>query len=284
MTADVLSGWEWASGSVQGREHWLARRNNQDASCVLAGPDALVAVVADGCGSAPHSEVGARLASALLARTLARRAAAARPACRDESAALLGDALDEVLATLEVVAGGRGTDALPWVRDHLLATALGVVVTAERALVFRVGDGVVGVNDAFATHAAPGNTPPYLAYRLLPPECCRLDAAALAPAIEWEGPAESLASVVLATDGAAELRVGESDPHATLRAWLGDDRLYRHPVALGRRLVQLARDEQAIDWDERQLRRRPGVLRDDTSLVLLRRRPAGMPDEDRPHA
>ena len=263
--------WEWASGSVQGREHWLARRNNQDAVCVAAGADSLVAVVADGCGSAPHSEVGARLVAALLARALAARAgdltgaSAAMPA--------VAAAMDEVLAALERLAGGRDAAALPWVRDHLLATTLGVVVTAERGVVFRLGDGVVGVNGDLATHAAPDNAPPYLAYRLVPTGCCRLDSSAIAPVIEWEGAAESLVSVVLATDGAGELRAGEHDAHATLRAWLADDRLFRHPAALGRRLTLLARDEQTIDWDAQLLRRLPGVLRDDTSIVLIRRRP-----------
>ena len=268
MTA--TAPWEWASGSVQGREHWLARRNNQDAVCVVAGADSLVAVVADGCGSAPHSEVGARLGAALLARALAARAGCLTDG--SAAAAAVGAALDEVLTSLERLSGGRDAAALPWVRDHLLATTLGVVITAERGIVFRLGDGVVGVNGDLATHAAPDNAPPYLAYRLVPSECCRLDPSAITPVVEWEGAAESLDSVIIATDGAGELRDGGHDAHATLRAWLADDRLFRHPAALGRRLTLLARDEQTIDWEAQHLRKRPGLLRDDTTLFLLRRR------------
>ncbi|MDF1503681.1 protein phosphatase 2C domain-containing protein, partial [Roseisolibacter sp. H3M3-2] len=67
----------WAAGSVAGSDHRRAGRNCQDAVRVLGDADALVAVVADGCGGAPHSEVGAHLLAQLLAVHLLAAAPAA---------------------------------------------------------------------------------------------------------------------------------------------------------------------------------------------------------------
>lgn len=263
----LLAGWQLAAGTVQGRDHWLARRNSQDALECVTTPDVLVAVVADGCGSARHSETGARLLASLLARTLAHRAQ------RGDDPFALAPAVDEVLDVLERLAGEpRST---PWVAEHLLATVLAVVVTRERALVFRVGDGIVGVDGRITTHEAPGNAPPYLAYRLVASRTLDPTHQSLEPVVEWDGPASSLRSVVLATDGAAALPADEGDPHATLREWLADDALFQRPHALGRRLARLARDEQVVDWEAQVVRRRAGVLRDDTTVVLLRRAPGG---------
>jgi hypothetical protein len=261
----ALGPWQVAAGTVQGRDHWLARRNSQDALEVLVTPRAIVAIVADGCGSSPHSETGARLLASLLARTIARRAATG------DDPFMLASAIDEVLDALAHATFIGEPPSASWVVDHLLATVLGVIVTGERALVFRVGDGIVGVDGGLVTHVAPGNAPSYLAYRLVGSRAPAPAPAALVPVVEWDGPASALSSVVLATDGATALTGVEGGAHATLGAWLADDALFRRPHALGRRLAQLARDEQVVDWDAQVIRRRPGALEDDTTVLLLRR-------------
>ena len=264
-----LADWECASGTVQGRHHALARRNSQDAMDLRVSEHAFVAVLSDGCGSARHSETGARLLATLLARALLRRAAAREPWEHDRD---IDGALEEVLDVLRQLAFMGETPSAPWLAEHLLATVLAVVVTPARAIVFRIGDGIVGVNGRIATVEAPGNAPSYLAYRLITPRALLPAVPALSPVVEWEGPSDALESVVLATDGAARLPAAGDDPHATLRDWLADDALFARPHALGRRLTLLARDEQAIDWEARVTRRKAGVLDDDTTVLLLRRR------------
>ncbi|RKH40422.1 hypothetical protein D7X12_20835, partial [Corallococcus sicarius] len=64
-----------AVGSVQGREHARTGRNNQDAVCVREGEHGLVALVADGCGSQPCSELGAQLGVRRLAQAAQARLA-----------------------------------------------------------------------------------------------------------------------------------------------------------------------------------------------------------------
>jgi len=70
----------FAQGSVIGREHREAGRNNQDASHVVCSPDGqfLVVVVADGCGSGtrtefvPQNEIGAQLGVRVFAQAVFR--------------------------------------------------------------------------------------------------------------------------------------------------------------------------------------------------------------------
>ena len=271
-----LRDWECAHGTVQGRDHALARRNSQDAIDVHVSEHALVAVLSDGCGAARYSETGARLVATLLARALARalaRRAAAQ--CPWQPTCDVDGAIDEVLDVLARAAFMGEEPSAPWLVEHLLATLLAVVVTPTRAIVFRIGDGVVGVNGGIAAVEAPGNAPPYLAYRLVTPRALLPSVGGLVPVVEWEGASDALESVVLATDGASALPATTDDPHGTLRDWLADDALFARPHALGRRLALLARDEQVIDWDARVVHRKAGVLRDDTTVLLLRRRAAG---------
>lgn len=94
---------EVAGGSVVGTAHGRIGRNNQDAWAVRAGPEGVVAIVADGCGSGGSSEVGARLGATLLAEGLLRRLRwpdPARPFGEAEAATLLEGARQDLLAHL----------------------------------------------------------------------------------------------------------------------------------------------------------------------------------------
>src|SRR5689334_5155578 len=73
MTTQIF---EIAQGTVTGREHRREGRNNQDASHVSRTVHTLAAIVCDGCSSAPHSEVGAQLASRFLTQHLTTLATA----------------------------------------------------------------------------------------------------------------------------------------------------------------------------------------------------------------
>jgi serine/threonine protein phosphatase PrpC len=63
---------EIAGGSITGQAHVAARRNNQDAFAWEMNGGGLVAVVCDGCGTAPHSEAGSQLGARLVTGTCAR--------------------------------------------------------------------------------------------------------------------------------------------------------------------------------------------------------------------
>jgi hypothetical protein len=246
---------ELASASVGGASHRASGRNNQDALCTFSSPEALIAVVADGCGSGRHSEVGAQLGARLTVEAL-RRHLVGEPVLE---AALERTRLD-VLDHLRTLTSAMGGDLARLVEDSLLFTLLGAVVTTEDVLVFGLGDGVVAVNDDVHIESYEDNAPPYLGYALLE------DGFPLR--VHRRIPAADLSSLVIATDGIAPL-VGPR-----FRELWRDDRYFRNPQALSRRLTQLARETPRIDWEARRVARERALLTDDATLVVIRRAPA----------
>jgi hypothetical protein len=145
-----------------GRAHLARHEGGQDAFALRTGQTAEgrsfhVGVVADGCGSAVHSVVGAKLLVAVAAREAATLLAEPLlAACRR---ALLG-----VVAA--VAAGEESTR--PFVESHLLATLLVLATDGETTTVFGRGDGLVVFGDE--VHVLDeGGAPRYLAYDLFAP-------------------------------------------------------------------------------------------------------------------
>jgi hypothetical protein len=254
-----------ASGSVIGREHVRCHRNNQDAVAVGQGDSLLVAAVADGCSSGISSEVGARLAVQWIVRHAPRLL---QDLGEVEPAALVEAVMDGLLAYLEQVGRGICPDPEAWpatVRDFLLFSLLGAIVGPEWTLVFGLGDGVVSINgQTTVLEAGAANAPPYLGYRLVGAVADVPAALDLQPVIHYVGPTGGLESLVIATDGALELLSQAGAPlkdgscAGGLAALEHDDRYLRNPSLLHKRLVVIG------DVNQR--------LRDDTSLVLIRRK------------
>lgn len=255
-----------AAATVQGREHARAGRNNQDALWARATEHGLAAVVADGCGSGAQSELGAQLGARRCVEAaltlLERRVSVDSP----EFLPRLGA---DVLCFLQALTGELGERAIG---EALLFTLVGAIVTPEHTLVFSAGDGLWALNgDVHRLGPFPNNAPPYLAYGLLKPGAVSLQANALRPTIEVD-------SLLLGTDGVADLAglsealVPESEqPVGPLGQFWSDERYFRNPDALRRRLSLLNREAVRADFTARRLVRVPGLLADDTTLVVLRR-------------
>jgi hypothetical protein len=259
---------EIAGGSVTGRAHFAAVRNNQDAFCWASDADGLVAVVCDGCGSGPHSEVGAQLGSRLLVRAATRLLRS-----NLEAADLLDQLGQDVLASLRVLAREMSIDASSFSRavtDHFLFTIVGVLITARRATLFSLGDGLAIVNgERTQLGPFPNNEPPYLGYALLPGARDRGDSEPVSFEIHRSMAASELQSLLLGTDGAVELETvaerpipGRGEAVGPLSQFWNDDRFFRNPDMVRRRLAVLNRGP------------RGGLLADDTTLVVVRRKAA----------
>jgi hypothetical protein len=246
-----------AAGTVTGRDHVVSGRPNQDAYAVWRGPDAVVAVVADGCGSQRGSETGARVGAHLLADALRRHR---RRIHGEEAAVALEDVRRDVLDHLRRLASAMGERLEPTVAEFFLFTLVGALVTDEHALVFALGDGVVAVNGDVRVLSFPRNEPPYLGYGLL--------GAGPAFAMLAQRPTAEVESILIGTDGLAALLDGGALPLSDL--W-SDDRFFRNPAALTRRLTLVNRPQTRIDWERRRVERAGGLLSDDTSVVVLRR-------------
>jgi hypothetical protein len=255
-----------AVGSVQGREHARSGRNNQDAACVRVSEHGLVMVVADGCGSQPCSELGAQLGVRRVAQAAQARLARGETV---DGADFLPGLQGDLLGLMEGLVSGLGREVL----GDLLFTLVGAVVTPSLTLVFSVGDGVWMLNgQVHALGPFPGNAPPYLAYSLLRGEDVPLVQRALVPT-------EDVHALLVGTDGVGDLldlsraRLPERDEAVgPLSRFWTEDRYFANPDAVRRRLAQLNREAVRADFAERRLLRTPGLLTDDTTLVVLRRR------------
>ena len=244
-----------AAGSVMGREHARLQRNNQDGVAVRVSPECIVAVVADGCGSGRYSEVGARLGAAWIVAHLPRLLAEA-----SDAASLAARLTDELAGYLRTIADGLG--GTPEVlHDYFLFTFLAAIVEPARTLVLGVGDGVVSVDGVASwLDAGPDNAPPYVAYRLL--DDPRL---AVVPQVHHDGATNGLRSLIIGTDGLGELEARQYEPLSDgrlsggLQQLADDPKTLANPSLVHKRLCALG---------ERHRR-----LRDDTTLVVIRRRP-----------
>jgi len=136
--------WRYAFTSVAGTSHTRGGLPCQDASdCQIlhteAGTPVLVALIADGAGSASHSAAGAQLACALL---------------RDEIATLLdtGGAIEEITRDFVVAwlthfqhAIAERAEAQGCPAREFACTLLAAIVGEECGVFFQVGDGAIVV-------------------------------------------------------------------------------------------------------------------------------------------
>jgi Protein phosphatase 2C len=219
------------------------------AAGAVAGAAAGAVVVCDGCSAGGSSEVGARLGAELVI------AAAARELLRGARPTEIWPAVQEhVLGALDRLVSAMPGDRARVVREHLLFTIVAAAYRGDEVAVWAVGDGAYAFGDrACVLGPFPDNQPPYLAYALL-------GAAAPAPRPHTELADARCGSVLVATDGAAEVGLG---------AFGDSGRYLKHPDALRRHLALLARGDERIDWDGRRVERRAAALQDDGAVALL---------------
>lgn len=278
MKVDVA--FEIAGGSVTGSTHVRARRKNQDAFAWARVGAGLVAVVCDGCSGSPASDVGASIAARLIVRSAATRMGTAMP-----PGALLAQVAEDVISHLRSLAEAMSTDGRGdggpgevtryrrTVADYLLFTTVGVLVDHDVATTFSLGDGLVIVNGE-RTQLGPftGNEPPYLGYALLDdvhaPRTFELGRTI---------PASAVDSLLIGTDGVLDLEALADRPIGDdgstvgpLRQFWEEDRFYRNPDMVRRRLLLIGRD--AAGGDGSRGAHAGGLLPDDTTLVALRPR------------
>jgi Protein phosphatase 2C len=266
---------EVAGGTIAGRDHVAAGRNNQDAFCWAVTPEAIVAIVADGCSSGRHSEVGAQLGARLTTEALQRLA----PRLADEPPeGVLERARQDVLAQLRVLSLAMGGSLSQVVTEYLLFTVVGAVITRRTVVLFTLGDGVTAVNGACRRWSYPGNEPPYLGYALTGSSVTDAAPGLLRYRVLEVRDADAVTSLVVATDGVADLLdagderlPGRGETLGGLEQFWRDGRFFRNPFAVTRRLALANRETTAIDWPERRVVPSHGLLPDDTTLVVVRK-------------
>lgn len=132
--------WHVFAAAAIGKSHIDAGIPCQDAFAHERVGDTLIAVVCDGAGSQPRSDLGATLMTAAIARGLAghaRRGAAPERLDADAFKALAQDVVAAARDALEALANAEGVPLC-----HYAATLVGVVAGADGGHFFHVGDGI----------------------------------------------------------------------------------------------------------------------------------------------
>jgi hypothetical protein len=251
----ALASWRAHAGSVVGSEHRRTGRGNQDAWHLQRSERAVIGVVADGCGGAPHSEVGAWIGARIWANALA---GLLDEGLAPTDPALWSSACARCLERLGALVRSLPGSPIDLVHEALLFTVVGFVLTPAQLVVHAIGDGLVWLDGQLSELGPfPENRPPYLAYGLHGPTPKVEIIHAIDP--------DRVGHLIVATDGAAELldQPGGLEPFTDLA----------RPHAIDRRLAQLNRERLEIDWSAEYVARSHGQLSDDTTLLVLGRAP-----------
>jgi hypothetical protein len=266
-----------ACGSVTGREHRLVGKNNQDSCHFLLSDEITVAVVCDGCSAGAHSEFGAQLGANLVAQTIYRyRNYFLQGQTFTEKPWLWQNIRDDLLARIRVLALEFGPSLSRTINDYFLFTILGAVITREQTIIFSLGDGLYDLNgEVHQLGPFASNQPPYLAYALVGSD---IDPSLLNFCIEEYFPTEYLDSLILGTDGVADLIRAAKHPFPGQENLIGplsqfwqDESFFANPDKIRRKLSLANRDIMKFDTHG-EVRQFNGQLPDDTTMVVIRRK------------
>jgi hypothetical protein len=286
---------EIASGTIIGRDHRIAGKNNQDAFFSISKENCLVAVVCDGCGSSPMSEVGAKIGARIIAteiiRSLSGLSEHCQPIRKDDWEFILACVYNKpLLGQIENLALGMAdcqadqeSELVRVILDYFLFTAVGIVITPKSTIIFSAGDGIFGIN--FQTGGVlktlgpfPGNAPPYPAYGLIE-SAVNIDPKILGLKLQAVDLSRDVESLIIGTDGALDLAAaaeknipGRDEVVGPLSQFWENDLYFKNPDALRRRLSVINSDVTKPNWEEKHIQRSNGLLRDDTTLVVIRRK------------
>lgn len=274
-------------GSVIGKDHRRAGRNNQDAYFFKKSGDFTVALVSDGCGSSRYSEVGAHLAVELIGNNLLEQSLRFFPGRKEEDAVTLSRPLPilervrlDVVSSIRVLANQMGPSLSKIVNDYFLFTLVGALITPIESYFFSIGDGVIFVNGGMIQIGPfENNAPPYLGYEIVGSDAHR-EPDAFHFQVHRSLLTENLDSFLIGTDGVmalidaeAELVPGKEELVGPINQFWSEDRFFVNPQTLQRTLNLINRESVRIDWDVQKVGKELGHLPDDATLIAGRLTP-----------
>jgi hypothetical protein len=266
--------WAVAGGSVTGREHLRTGKNNQDAYHWQMFGDVMIAIVGDGCSSGAHSEVGATLGVRLVTKAIAQ----ILQEWKIEQPEFWSEVQQEILQQLSKLVFMLDKHSPQVIYDYLLFTVVGAVITPTVTTLFSIGDGVLILNgEEVSVPHFPGNAPPYLAYGLIEPS--PIPPEQLQFQIHHCLSTDEVRSLLIATDGVKDLLAvadqplpGKQERVGQIQQFWQNDRYFHNSDQLRRRLSLINREVVQANWEQQQLNRFRGLLPDDTTLIVIRRK------------
>lgn len=284
----LVGDFQIAGGSVRGSSHIAIDKSSQDAYVWRFFPDYIIAVVCDGCGSGRHSEVGAKIGARLIAKAIEEnyKLFMDQPInlFKPEPPYPFWDRVkQDVLAQLRVLAKAMGGSLSQTVTDYFLFTTVGFLVTPIGTVTFSIGDGVFVVNgEVKPVGPFPNNEPPYIAYHLTGSRVLDANPELGDFQVHHLLKTDEVQSILIGCDGVVDFIKAENNKVPGKEKLVGpisqfyeEDRFFKNPDMVRRTLAIVNKPSQKIDWDGRIIKREKGLLIDDTTLIVVRRKPEG---------
>jgi hypothetical protein len=284
----MLDSIDVACGSIIGRDHVttgkiLVGKSNQDAVCYNALEDIFVGVCCDGCGGSGFSEFGSRFGCNVIVNSVLHNLWTHRMIHGYDR--LLRKVKQDVVSSIHSVArqfGGNYTDVIV---QHFLFTIVGVMITRKEAVVFNFGDGVFAYKynslDPAVFHDLgpfPNNEPPYIAYNLV--ESSNTDTSWLDFKVAAKFPVHEMPNIMIGTDGVGDLaRASEKClPGRTEQvggiSQFWESKYFDNPEAIRQRLRLCNAEITKLDRENVRIVKHSGLLPDDTTLLVVKRKNA----------
>jgi hypothetical protein len=263
-------------GSVVGVEHKRVGRNNQDAWAINANKSDLVAVVCDGCSSSPLSEVGANLMARFISDKALELTNNGQVSALDIFPQLEFETLEFIRGIAEKFRYRKYSQIID---TMFLATIMGAIIQKDQVAIFSLGDGIYSVNGNVEV-LDYNNIPPYLGYKVYPMDF-DTDISKINLQCMEIFPAEEIQTILLATDGAQDiieksggqlLGVSAEEKIGGLEQFEKNEKYEKNPSLLQVRLNQMNLPRAVVDWKAQEIKKSEGILGDDTTIVLLKRR------------
>lgn len=195
---------------------------------------------------------------------------------------ILERARQDVLARLRVLAQDMGGSYSQTVNDYFLFTVVGAILTDEFCCFFSRGDGLIVINgEEHWLEPDDGNKPVYLAYGILESSLADTRPEELKFDILQVISTELLKHFLIGTDGLRHFKnaqgrplpgQGQEELVGPLSQFWIQDRYFYNSDNVRRRLALINLTVHKHDWDEQRFTTTTGYLKDDTTLIVGRRR------------
>jgi hypothetical protein len=276
MKDSMYDIFECASGSIIGRHHTDIGMNNQDSFSIIEGGENIVAVVCDGCSGGQHSEVGSNLGASMVASELS--------ACGLDGTKDVAYTLERVrrlvVDRINLIVHNSGMPIVEAVSNLFLFTIVAAIVGRNNTFIISIGDGLYSINDN-VVEIGPfeNNAPPYIAYSIVQEYLSNDKKKDLGFCVNEIIPTHEVESLLIGTDGICDLIEvqgkeipGKSELVGGVEQFWKQDLFFSNEFAVERRLRLINKESVKMDAERRILTRKVGHLRDDTTLISIRRR------------
>jgi len=297
----MKSQFEVAHGTIIGKLHRDEGKNNQDAFDWRSNASYTLGIVTDGCSrrmgpdgyQSTHCEVGAHIGARIITESIEHhlsRFVGRQISWGDATAQIFWERVrQDILAQITVLAKSMGKSLTEVIAEYFMFTVVGYLITPSRTSVFSIGDGVYVLNgEVNRIGPFPDNKPPYLTYAISPADISITHPELIKFQIHEVVPTDQVQSILIGTDGVVDLidvaekcLPGKTELVGPISQFWEDDKYFDNPDLIRRRLFLTNRDLVKVSRPERHLNRIHGLLRDDTTLVVVRRRKeiGGVADE-----